>query len=255
MRILILWLISLSFLPAQDGSGDPPLIQRIAQSYARLQYEETDRLLGLALDAERSFSAADRVEIFKYAAFRRFQAGETDSARHYFWRLLEIDPAYSLDPVATSPKILGLFQQTKIDYLLSLQDRLTRLEESVFRRSVPWRSLVLPGWEQWHRGYRWKGAVWAGLAVAAGTGTIAAVLESERRYDDYLAERNPDRVLARYDDYNRAYRGQFFWGYALAGVWLASHLDALFFCPERPAARLSVAPLRAVPGVAVRISF
>lgn len=152
-----LLLFTLAHLTAQS-QDDKTLVEKIISAYEEFNYEETDRFLEVALKEIETFSPQDQIQIYQYAAFRKFQQGESFRSEEYFWKILEIDPTFSLDPLTTSPKILALFQKTKIEFLKDLQQRLTQMEQSVGynQNPVPWRSLVFPGWEQWHRGYRLK---------------------------------------------------------------------------------------------------
>lgn len=225
----------------QEG-GSASLVERIEASYNDLNYEETDRLLAIAEGAAGNFVPRERLLIWKYAAFRAVQRQQTEAAQDYFWKLLEIDPGFSLDPVTTSPKIIALFQKTKVAYLEALQERLSALESSVLAPSsspanssppAPWRAYLFPGWEQLHRGYKTKGAAWAVLGAGALGGTVQALLRARDREQAYDAARDPQTAAARYQDYRRAYKAQFYWAYALAAVWLGSNIDAAFFSPRK----------------------
>ncbi|MEZ4763611.1 MAG: hypothetical protein R3C26_10560 [Calditrichia bacterium] len=109
-------------------------------------------------------------------------------AEQYFYRLLEGDPSHNLDQLSTPPKIMALFQKTKVGYLENLNRRLSALEQAVFEPQKPWRSLVFPGWEQWHRGKKTRGAVWGVAGAVVLGGTVRAVLNSRNKKDEYLAE-------------------------------------------------------------------
>ncbi|MCB0277496.1 MAG: hypothetical protein KDI06_21965 [Calditrichaeota bacterium] len=231
---LLMWILLSGFgALAQDSRST--IVQGIESSYEAFDYPETDRLLATALENPGDFPAGERLRIFRIAAFRSFQKNESLTAESYFWRLLEIDPTYNLSTVDTSPKLVALFNKVKIDYLKNLQSRSLALQEEVLARPRPWRSLILPGWEQWHRGYRLKGTMWAALTLSAVGGVLYNHLEAGYRREDYLAARDPQQARDLYDRYNRAYRNRYVWGYALAGVWLAAHLDAVFFS-ESPVA-------------------
>ncbi|MCB0270938.1 MAG: hypothetical protein KDE52_06830 [Calditrichaeota bacterium] len=217
-----------------------PLVNQLAESYNNFNYEETDRLLGIALESIGQFSRRDQTRIFEIAAIRSFQNDDVLQAEQYFYRLLEGDPSHNLDQLSTPPKIMALFQKTKVGYLENLNRRLSALEQAVFEPQKPWRSLVFPGWEQWHRGKKTRGAVWGVAGAVVLGGTVRAVLDSRNKKDEYLAETDPVRALEKYDDYNSAYQSQFYWAYSLAGIWIASHLDAVFFSEPKTRTTVSV---------------
>ena len=246
----LLFFGALSAQPENETS----LIGRIAESYNRFEYAEADRLLTIALNAIDSYSTGDRVEIFRFAAFREFQKNMIPQARGYFWRLLELEPTLNLDPVTTSPKILTLFNTTRLEYLEQLQQKLAG-KEDLFTAEKPWRSLVLPGWEQMHRGHRTRGLLWMSASAALFAGTVQSVIRTRSRYDRYLQATDPQESSTRYEAYNRLYQSQFYWGYGLAAVWLGAHIDAVFFTRNNKNRRLALSPNISHPGVQLTVRF
>lgn len=247
-------LLMISCAAAQPESARS-LTQNLIAAYERFDYPEFDRLLEIALAEIETFPPQERRQIYQYAAFRRFQQGEILPAEEFFWKLLEIDPTYSLDPLTTPPKVLALFQQTKVRYLENLQQRLEQLEQSVSHNPVPWRSLVFPGWEQWRRGYRAKGALWAGAGVVCIAGIVQAVIRTGDAKEEYENALEAGEIRDRYQDYNRLYQSQFYWSYAFIGVWLSSHIDALFFSPLKSPRQISLNLHPTQPAVTLSIQF
>lgn len=251
-----LLLFTLARVTAQS-QDDKTLVEKIISAYEGFNYEETDRFLEVALREIETFSPPDQIQIYKYAAFRRFQQGESFQTEEYFWKILKIDPTFSLDPLTTSPKILALFQKTKIEFLKDLQQRLAQMEQSVpyNYNPVPWRSLIFPGWEQWHRGYRAKGALWITAGAGCLAGIVQAVIRTGQKKQDYEDAVEGDEIRAKYAEYNRLYQSQFYWSYAFIAVWLSSHVDALFFSPLKPVNKVSLNFPSSYPGLTVTFRF
>lgn len=247
------------FLIIAEVAAQPETAQSLAgniiSAYEAFNYEETDRLLEIALKEINSLSAQDQIKVYQYAAFRQFQQGDNFQAEAYFWKLLEIDPTFNLDQLTTPPKILSVFQKTKIDFLEGLQQRLGQLEQSMNYRPVPWRSLVFPGWEQWHRGYRLKGGLWMAAGAGCLAGIVQAVARTGQKKQEYEGAIAPEDIRAKYDGYNRLYQSQFYWSYAFIAVWLSSHLDALFLSSLKSPSQLSLHlnPIR--PGLSFSFYF
>ncbi len=229
------------------------LVERIVIAYENFDYDQTDKLLSVALQNIGTFSRGEQVKVFQYMAFRQFQKNDRAEAEAYFQRILQLEPGFALDPVTTSPKILLLFQKVKISYLEGLQLRLGDLETSLFREERAWRSLVFPGWEQWHRGYKKKGTMWALLGTATLVGLGQSIAETRSRRDAYRAERDPALIPQKFDAYNRMFKTQFYWGYGLAAVWLGSHMDALLFSPVKRGTQVAVQPYLAAPGITLSL--
>ncbi|NOY60161.1 MAG: hypothetical protein GXO75_14700 [Calditrichaeota bacterium] len=198
-------------------------MQQLAAAYNSFDMSKSAELLNIAMNSLDAFEAADQVEIYKYAGFIAFQNGNSTLAANHFWNLLSIDPTYMLDPVTTSPKVLTLFQKTKIEFLEDMNKRLKTLQLQN-TRSTPWRA-VFPGWEQWRRGYRGKGTALAGAGLVALGGTIYSILKTRKRKNAYLAETNPNKIKVLYNEYNSIYKKQYTFAYALAAVWALSQVD------------------------------
>lgn len=252
---LFIFLLLLLQPSAAQEEASQSLVQNIASSYNSFDYDETDRLLRIALDEIEKFSAPDQIQIYQYAAFRQFQEGESFQAREYFWRLLDIDPTFTLDPMTTSPKILALFQKTKIEYLEDMEGRLRIMQKHLANEPMPWRSLIFPGWEQLHRGYRLKGALWAAAGSGCLVGLIQSIIRTDKKNDEYLNATVPEIISQKYDEYNRLYQSQYYWVYGFAAVWLASHVDAMFFSSAKSPTRISLEPKKEHPGVSLTLHF
>ena len=241
--------------PMAQQSTSQSLAQNIISSYNSFNYPETDRLISIALNQIEKFSASDQIQIYQYAAFRKFQHSEPFVAREYFWKLLDIDPSYSLDPVTTSPKILALFQKTKVEYLENLKQRFQKMQKDFTYKPMPWRSLLFPGWEQLHRGYRFKGTLWVAAGSGCLIGLVQSIIRTEKKNDEYLSAAVPEVISQKYDEYNRLYQSQYYWAYGFFAVWLASHVDALFFSRTKSAAQLSLAANNQYPTISLIIHF
>ncbi len=230
--IIWFWLLGMlcfsgELLLAQDSSAVKPadLLKQLARAYEQFDYARSAELLNIAFRSLDNFPPADKIEIYRYAAFIAFQQGNSTLASNHFWNLLEIDPTYSLDPVETPPKLLTLFQKTKIEYLEDLNRRIRVLQERAVHKPVPWRSFLFPGWEQWHRGYRTRGALLGAAGVISLGGFIYSVVQTGQKKSAYESATDPARAAELYQQYNRFYRNQFYFGYAFFATWAFSQVD------------------------------
>jgi tetratricopeptide (TPR) repeat protein len=239
--LLISILLTAGHTAAAQEFTPASIITEIKKAISGFNYDQADNLIAMALNHIDSFDYLERQQVYTYAALRQFQQGDPLRTKEYFLRILELDPNFTLDPVEMSPKIISLFQITKVEYLEAINKRLSRLEQEMTYNPVPWRSLVFPGWEQWHRGYRLKGSLWAVGGTACLIGTLQAVIRTQNKKSAYKkAAAGPEEINALYREYNQLYKSQFYWSYAYMTIWVASHLDALFFSPASKPYRLSV---------------
>jgi len=225
-KILLFFCMILPMMNLSAGESNANadnLVQQLASAYNSFDMTKSEELLNIAMNSLDTFKAADQVEIYKYAAFIAFQNGNSTLAANHFWNLLSIDPTFTLDPVTTSPKVLTLFQKTKMKVLQDMNKRLKTLQLQN-TRSIPWQA-VFPGWEQWRRGYRGKGTALAGVGLVALGGTIYSILETRKRKNAYLAETDPNEIKVLYNEYNSIYKKQYTFAYALGAVWALSQID------------------------------
>jgi hypothetical protein len=171
------------------------------------------------------------VTLHKCIAFSLIAQGKPDIAREHFKSILTIDPEFSLDPVYTSPKILVVFNETKQSFLSSRKfsndDSTIRLKNS--RTSISYRTILFPGWEQFHAGRTATGYIFLGAGVAAlGAGISFEILRGSAR-KEYLAAMSPSDINSKYDDYNRYYKAEIASFVAFAIVYVASEIDVFAF--------------------------
>lgn len=236
----------------QNETGDNDIVNRLQQAWNQFDSARSAELLNLALNAIEHYPADEQIEIYKYAAFNAFQNGNTPLARTYLLEMLDIDPTTSLDPVTTPPKILTLFQKTQVEYLEDMESRLAALQQKQ-AASPPSLTFLAPGWEQWRRGYKTKGALLATASAAALSGLIYSTLDAAAKKDDYNAATDPQKLPALYDSYNGAYKRQFYFAYALAGLWAASQIDLYLWSPVKLNA--AVIGYAGHPGVMVALAI
>lgn len=213
------------------------LISQLIEAYNKFDYDKCRQLLNIAFQSIDRYPAEERKTIYQYAAFIAFENGNTTLAENHFWQALEIDPTFSPDPVTTSPKLLVLFQKTKIAFLQELNTRLQRVQLKAPRKAVAWRSILFPGWEQWHRGYKTRGAVLASAGIISLSGLVYSVYQTRHKKADYRNATSPDKITTYYETYNRSYQRQFYFGYALVASWLFSQLDLQIWSQPRTVVR------------------
>ncbi len=243
--------------PSQTVQVDD-LLHQLAEAYNNFDYQKSAELLTIAFKSIDRYPPRKKIEIYRYAAFIAFQKGNTTLAADHFWKILEIDPTYSLDPVDTPPKLMTLFQKTKIDYLKDLNQRLKILERQNTKAEIPWRSFVLPGWEQWHRGYRVRGAILSAASMGTLGGLIYSAIKANREKQRYLNARDAQTAADLYKKYNSHYQRQFYFGYAFVTLWAVSQIDLMVWSQPRVHLQASLNYLHgylSLPSLTCRVSF
>ncbi|UCF64688.1 MAG: hypothetical protein JSW33_02305 [bacterium] len=225
-----------------DTSQVKELIPQLISAYENFNYEKSASLLEVALQNLHSFSNTEVEQIYLYGALLAFNEGNTERTSHYFWEILRIDPSYTVDPVNTPPKMLSIFQKTKIEYLEDLNRRLQVTEMTNHNPPFPWRAMLFPGWEQWHRGYKTKGISLAFGGLATITGAVISIIQTEQRRDAYQQETDPNLIPPLYDTYHDAYQRQFYFGYAFVAIWAFSQFDLAVWSQDQLNLKASITP-------------
>ncbi|RPI05759.1 MAG: hypothetical protein EHM64_05340 [Ignavibacteriae bacterium] len=169
------------------------------------------------------------VEIHKYIAYALIAQGKTDLGKERFAMLLSLSPAYTLDPVLTSPKILAVFNEAKRDFISTKRS----LQEAVFNpinehgSSVSYRSMIFPGWEQYYTGRKTSGIIFLSAGILTlGSGLTFEILRSSAR-QDYLSERTLAEIDNKYKIYNRYYRAEIASFAAFVITYIISEIDVI----------------------------
>ena len=175
-----------------------------------------------------------RVEAERIIAFSLVAQAKPALAREHFETILSLEPAFSLDAILTSPKILTVFQEAKIHSTATRKpgtaDATTREGEVT---AITYRTVLFPGWEQLHQGRDTPGLVFGGAGVLTlGSAITFEFLRAPARRD-YLAATQPSDISNKYDKYNRMYRGEVYSLVAFAAVYIASEFD-VFLNPDPP---------------------
>jgi len=190
------------------------------------------------LTALRGLRAAESVDDlaeipFRFVLATIYVAREQQGfALSEFRRIIAINPAFEVDPVLTSPKIVTVFGQAKREYVEQVlsQPEAFRLPEADAKLSASWRSAILPGWGQVYKQQRVKATVFGVLQAVTLTAFVISIIETNSRKNDYLDVNVYGSPLLeeRYNDYKSAYRTRNILGYLTLGIYLTNYYDALY---------------------------
>jgi len=235
---------------AQPGADPSTVVAQVESAYQRLEYAEAEALARQALANFSVFTPDQIVRLRTTLGLIYFARNETTEAAEQFRFALSVNPNLALDPLLVSPTTIAFFETTKEAFLRERQtghagEAVTRfIVVNDARPGATWRSLVLPGWGQRHRGARTKGWLLTGAAVATLGGGLGAHVERQRARRAYLEEQDPALIEDRYQTYRTWHnvRGGLFLG--AAAVWAYAAVDALVVRGAVPEG----APVEVTPG-------
>lgn len=205
---------------------------------AQTSYDEGD-FDGAELAAMRGLRLApdwdelDKIKFHILLGFVYVARDQRENAIQEFTIVLAANPRYELDPVQTSPKIMDVFRQARSEYLLKVasEPAVYRMPQADVRLAASWRSLALPGWGQFYKKQDTKGSAIIAAQVLSLAALIYMQTETNRRHDDYLAQKSygDPRVEDTYNEYRRAYQTRNVVGYVTLGIYFLNYLDALYY--------------------------
>lgn len=205
---------------------------------AQARYEDGDfdgaelaALRGLRLAAD--FDELGKLKFHLLLGFVYVARDQRANALQEFNNVLVANPAYDLDPVQTSPKIMEVFGQARSDYLLKVasEPAVYRMPQSDVRLAASWRSLALPGWGQFYKKQDTKGSAIAAAQILSLAALIYLQTESNRRHSNYLDKKiyGDPNIENAYNLYHQAYRTRNVFGYVTLGIYVINYLDALYY--------------------------
>ncbi len=218
---------------AQAQTAPVDSLFRIAQErYDDGRYDDAELSALRGLREAGGLDAFDQLKFHLLLGFIYVARDQRDVALREFTQVLTVNPAYDLDPVQTSPKIMEVYRAARQDYMLKVasEPAVYRMPQADVRLAASWRSLALPGWGQFYKKQSTKGAA---LAAAQFMSLLAfAVLQGEasRSHNDYrrLRSYGDPRLEDAYQDYRRAYQTRNVAGYVALGIYAITYLDALY---------------------------
>ena len=212
---------------AQDLSAEY-LLQSIEALYNNGQYVSAE-LEARRLQEQSGLSDSIRVQSDKWIAFSMIAQGKSSAAKDRFIALLRIDESFELDPVLTSPKILSVFNDAKVRFVLQKKSSaadssfiMSRIQQ---QPAVSYRAVLFPGWEQLYRGRETTGWILFGAgALTLTSGVICEFLRADAR-STYLKETQADRISSSYRRYNNYRKGEIYSFSLFAVIYIASEID------------------------------
>lgn len=232
--VLFCWQIII----AQDIS-----LEELQRRYTSFEYKEViqmaDELLQFGIN-----SSDELLQVYELKGMAHYTLGEESLAKSTFEALLRVNPNYAMDQRRVSPKIVGFFNEIKINFLNGREqdkpilDSLMVLKANLLTQHDEYKkavikNLILPGWGQFHLDEPVKGFIYSFLGVVSTASTIILISKTNDREKDYLNETNKDLIPAKYDEYNSSFKTRNILIAGAALVWLISQIDMFFFTSEK----------------------
>ncbi|MCB2211341.1 hypothetical protein KQI52_04440 [bacterium] len=238
LLILLLVLLTAQGVQAQPQTGSEP-VDRIEQYYLEGRLDKAELEALRLLNRPTGLTEFERGELYRILGFSSVARDDTDQAKQYFRSAFQHNPNMRLDRNLTSPKILSVFDEARIEFkqvrILDREALVNDLKSYRLRVEGGVRSLLFPGLGQLHKGHKLRGNMMLGATGIAIVGLVYShvmVLDAEDRYN---RSEDPISAQSNYDDFLTYWQWRYSFGYAIAAVWIGSTLDAFLSPPDESA--------------------
>jgi hypothetical protein len=214
--------ILLLFLALPAAGQVDSTLRTVASLYASGAFAQAELEARRLLESDLP-SDSVRLVAEEWVAFSLVAQGKPSLAQRHFTNILRQDPAHTLDPVLTSPKILAVFAEAQA----SLQGRAREEAPVVVPRARPTLRILIPGWEQLAQGRTTAGILFAGAGILTLGGAITLEFLRADARKEYLAATEPEEIQSAYEKYDRLRKAEVYTFAAFGIVYVASQIDAL----------------------------
>ncbi len=239
MRIILLGCVLL--LTCQMVAQSKNSLPAIRQTYDAANFEQTIAACRQWLNQRPiTLTPPETAQLHQYMALSFFNLNVPDSAKTHFQTLLSLAPTTTLDPITTSPKIIEFFNTLKKE--MQISPPTTGLTRYAFmpdkRPGAAWRSIVFPGWGQYHKGQKGKAWLLGGAFWGSAFATGFSWLREEQARDDYLTSATAADIAANYETYNSWFKRRRSLMVVTTTIWALTFSDALWSNYATPQATL-----------------
>jgi hypothetical protein len=184
------------------------------------------------------------IETYQLKAISHFALVEDENAERSFREILKIDSTFTLDSARISPKIISFFKQVKENYFKRISDYneenyaridtvyVPHIYEQKFTDRVQQaviRSILFPGLGHLYQRGSIKAWTLTTLTAAAVGSLIYFWIDTAEKEELYIKESQAALIDYRYKKYNRSYKLRNISLIALAGIWIYTQIDLIFF--------------------------
>ena len=193
-------------MPVYGQQND--LIASMIGAYQQLEYDRAEAFAMEILDDYNAYPIEALTQVHTTLGIIKYAQNNQQEAQKQFEAALSLNPELVLDPALVSPKIVDFFDALKGNIqnnsgVDGAQAEVRYLVLADPRPAAAMRSMVLPGWGQWYKEEKKKGALLMGLWGASAVSTVALHVMRQDAQRSYRRATDPDIIADRYNTYNQ----------------------------------------------------
>lgn len=230
--IFLIFLFSIFFIKSGSAQLANNSARQVKILYEALEFNKAIKTGKNLLESDLGFGKGYLITIHQYVALSFYNLGKIDSARSHFLSLLSIDPAFELDPIKVSPKIISFFDDLKKEIGSQPAEEAVGYTKYIFvedlRPGATFRSIILPGWGQLYKHQKMRGYILSGAFVASLAATGVSLYFEKDTRNKYLANTMPSTIEENYQTYNDWFKRRKLFTVTTICIWAVAILDALW---------------------------
>jgi hypothetical protein len=216
-------------------------LKTIHNEFESFNYNNVINTADSLLRNKQNLSPQQIIEIYRLKGISQYTISDEEGAKESFKKILLIDSSYALNSLKTSPKIIAFFNNIKTDFNRQLKEFIKIKTDTVYvPKPVPdakltfniknalIRSVIFPGLGHLYENENLKGWILTSLTAVTLSSVIYYVIDSNQKEKEYLDEVDPNKIPAKYNEYNSSYKMKNISFISLAAVWLYAQIDLLF---------------------------
>lgn len=210
------------------------ILEDIRSAYEDLDFSIAEDRINEALRDYEQFLPQELSEIHVIYALILFAQNDLSAAESQLRLAVQLNPSLVLEPLDTPPRLFQLFEEIK--HVQDNQSEQVSSREEVRylvvydpRAGAAWRSMVIPGWGQLHKGEKRKGIILTSLWGLTASGSIVAHLNRTQAQERYQASETQAQTQRRFNAFSTWHKVRNNLLLATAGVWVFSYIDAVIW--------------------------
>jgi hypothetical protein len=235
IKIFLLMFSASFILSAQDYKDS---ITRVEDLFKSFRYEEVVSASNAILQ-DTSLNTETAIKLHMMKGISHFSIHQDSLAEQSFVEVLKKDVSYTPDSGTTSPVVINFFNNIKSEFIQNTTEEVIQVQDenqvppemqlknySSALRSTITRSLLFPGLGHLYlnNSTGWYFITGAGLTVMS---SVYFALRTADKRSEYLEQREPAEIAAKYDEYNSSYKMRNISLILFGTIWLYSQIEIL----------------------------
>lgn len=267
MRILSISVLLCLIIQYSTAEAAKTQNSDIVRAYQSFQYNTVISLCQMVIADSSNRDSTEMKDAYLYHGLSGYALGNMEQAFASFIGLLRYDPAYTMDPMNTSPKIIRFFNSIKSEFAKTKTPERNRQNEleATANHGISSSSLIysffLPGSGHIREEKKTKGWVLASASAITLASTIYYTVDTINKEKEYLNAVDKVDIDQKYKAFNQSFKRRNISALLFGLVWVYTQVDLILSEPSLPLTQggdirlMTSLDQNLNPGLAISIQF